>query len=85
MENNVPTSPALAIGVDLGGTHVLAVLMDRQGAILARHGQSLTAADRGSTPIVECASPPGAGGPPKPAAPQGRASTLSFLCDFCPL
>ena len=52
MDNSVATSAALAIGVDLGGTHVLAVLMDRQGAILARHGQSLSAADRGSTPLI---------------------------------
>ena len=52
MQNSVATSAALAIGVDLGGTHVLAVLMDRQGAILARQGQSLSAADRGSTPLI---------------------------------
>ena len=46
MANNAAPSSSLAIGVDLGGTHVLAVLMDRQG-VLARQGQSLAAAAAG--------------------------------------
>ena len=38
----------LAIGVDLGGTHVLAVLMDPSGCIHARHEARLAAEDRSS-------------------------------------
>ena len=34
-------------------------------------------ADRGSKPIVECASPPGAGGAPKPTAGEVPAIRLS--------
>ena len=38
----------LAIGVDVGGTHVLAVLMDPSGCIHARHEAKLAAEDRSS-------------------------------------
>lgn len=38
----------LAIGVDLGGTHVLAVLMDSEGTVHARQSANVAAADRGS-------------------------------------
>lgn len=38
----------LAIGVDVGGTHVLAVLMDPSGCIHARHEARLAAEDRSS-------------------------------------
>ena len=39
---------SLAIGVDLGGTHVLAVLMDPSGCIHTRHEARLAAEDRSS-------------------------------------
>ena len=38
----------LAVGVDLGGTHVLAILMDPSGCIHARHEAPLAAEDRSS-------------------------------------
>ena len=39
---------ALSIGVDLGGTHVLAVLMDEEGTIYSRHTNHLESEHRGS-------------------------------------
>lgn len=42
----------LAIGVDLGGTHVLAILMDTGGNVYARHGKGLTSDGRGSQEAI---------------------------------
>ncbi|KAL1504262.1 hypothetical protein AB1Y20_010671 [Prymnesium parvum] len=38
---------SLAVGVDVGGTHILAVLMDASGHVYARHNEPLDAALRG--------------------------------------
>ena len=46
---------ALAIGVDLGGTHVLAALVDPAGVVHARHGESLSAESRGSRDLIGAA------------------------------
>ena len=44
---------SLAIGVDLGGTHVLAVLMDQSsGQVYARDHATLQASDRGSRETI---------------------------------
>lgn len=43
---------SLAIGVDLGGTHVLAILMDQSGCVHTRHKLTLSEADRGSREII---------------------------------
>ena len=45
-----PTS--LAIGVDLGGTHCLAALMDYSGTVYARHHAKISAAERGSRDTI---------------------------------
>jgi glucokinase len=48
-----PQQPAaLSIGVDLGGTHVLAVLMDASGHVYGRHGKGIAGCTRESQDAV---------------------------------
>lgn len=51
MKRRAPTD-ALAVGVDLGGTHVLATIMDPDGKVHARHKVTLTAEMRGKQDTI---------------------------------
>ena len=63
----------LAIGVDLGGTHALAVLMDATGCVHARHRASIAATPRRLVAFAARASPP----PPPSSSSSSRGASSS--------